>query len=46
MLRTITLGTHVSVQGIFVRSLKDGKIVVRVGERMFKGFPITTRAAA
>ena len=46
MLRTITLGTHVSVQGIFVKALTNGKIVVRVGERMFEGFPVTAQAAA
>ena len=40
MLKTIALGTCVFVQGIFVRSLADGKIVVRVGERDFTGAPV------
>jgi hypothetical protein len=40
MIRTITLGAHISVQGAFVRSLPDGKIVVRDGERVFTGRPV------
>lgn len=46
MLKTITLGTCVSVQGIFVRSQADGKIVVRVGEKLFTGSPVAGGAAA
>ncbi|MFT6450814.1 MAG: hypothetical protein ACRBBK_04570 [Paracoccaceae bacterium] len=45
MMRTITLGSCVSVQGTFVRKLDNGKIVIRVGERMFEGRPISGRAA-
>lgn len=45
MMRTIMLGSCVSVQGTFVRKLDNGKIVVRVGERTFEGMPITGRAA-
>ena len=45
MLRTITLGTCVSVQGTFERSLPNGKIEVRVGDRVFEGFPIAKKAA-
>ena len=40
MIRTITLGAHISVQGAYVRSLPDGKIVVRDGERVFTGRPV------
>lgn len=46
MLRTITVGTHVSVQGIFVRETQDGRIVVRVGDEVFKGTPIREAKAA
>lgn len=42
MLKTILIGSCVSVQGIFVRSLPDGRILVRVGQRMFKGRPVAT----
>ncbi|MBM7067043.1 hypothetical protein [Actibacterium sp. 188UL27-1] len=44
MLKTITLGSCVSVQGTFVKSLTDGKILVRVGQKLFAGFPIGGRA--
>lgn len=44
MLRTITLGSCVSVQGAFVRQLENGKIVVRVGDRTFEGRPISKAA--
>lgn len=40
MIRTISLGAHISVQGAYVRSLPDGKIMVRDGERVFTGHPV------
>jgi hypothetical protein len=40
MLHTITMGTCVSVQGIFVRALPDGRIQVRVGNQLFAGTPV------
>jgi hypothetical protein len=45
VLKTITLGTCVSVQGVFVRALQNGKIVVRVGDRIFTGRPVSAEAA-
>lgn len=45
MLRTITVGTCVSVQGTFVRQLDNGKIVVRVGERDYAGAAVGTKVA-
>jgi len=45
MLRTIVLGSCVSVQGLFVRNLANGKIVVRVGEVTYEGFPVLGAAA-
>ena len=45
VLKTITLGTCVSVQGVFVRALQNGKIVVRVGDRSFTGHPVSAEAA-
>ncbi|MEM6309508.1 MAG: hypothetical protein AAF754_05605 [Pseudomonadota bacterium] len=44
MLRTITIGSAISVQGIFVKALPDGKITVRVGESMFSGTPVAAAA--
>jgi hypothetical protein len=40
MLRTITIGSYISVQGIFLRALEDGKIAIGVGERTFIGKPV------
>ena len=44
MLRTITLGSCVSVQGTFVRAAPGGRIVVRVGQTDFIGQPVTAAA--
>ncbi len=44
MIRTIIIGSCVSVQGIFVRSLQDGRIVIRADNREFSGFPIAKSA--
>ena len=41
MLRTITLGSCVSVQGVVVGQQADGKLVVRVDEKTFVGFPVS-----
>jgi len=41
MLRTITVGTHVQIQGLFVRTLDNGKVIVAVGEREYEGKPVT-----
>ncbi|MGH1411997.1 MAG: hypothetical protein ACRBB0_00795 [Pelagimonas sp.] len=40
MLRTIILGSCVSVQGQFEKSLPDGRICVRVGDRIYSGHPV------
>ena len=39
MVKTLVLGSCISVQGRFVRRLPDGRIVVAVGEREFIGYP-------
>ena len=44
MLRTITVGDYMSVQGTFVRSLPDGRIAVRVGDRVYAGSPVSRAA--
>ncbi len=41
MLRTITMGSCVSVQGIFERQLDNGRIQVRVGDRVYEGKPVS-----
>ncbi|WP_199221290.1 hypothetical protein [Maritimibacter sp. 55A14] len=45
MLRTIRLGSCVSVQGTLIRTLENGKLLVRVGERLFEGFPVDREMA-
>lgn len=40
MLRTITMGSCVSVQGIFVRTLDNGRVLVRVGQQEYAGRPV------
>ncbi|MAY33202.1 MAG: hypothetical protein CMM86_11435 [Rhodovulum sp.] len=46
MLRTITVGSCVSIQGAFVKTLDNGNVQVRVGERVFEGRPISTAKTA
>jgi len=41
MLKTVTIGSCVSIQGIFVKTLEDGITVVRVGQQLFKGWPVS-----
>lgn len=45
MLRTIIIGSCISVQGIFVRKLQDGLVAVRVGNKVFSGTPVATKTA-
>lgn len=46
MLRTITVGSCVSIQGILVKQLADGKIVVRVDDQTFVGYPVSAERSA
>jgi len=41
MLKTVMIGSCVSVQGIFVKAMEDGLVCVRVGEELFKGRPVS-----
>lgn len=40
MLQTIQTGTHISIQGEFVRKYPDGNIMVRVGPAYYVGKPV------
>jgi len=40
MLHTIMMGSYVSVQGLFVKALPDGRVQVRVGNQLFTGRPV------
>ena len=46
MLRTISIGSCVSVQGIVVGQLADGKVIVRVDDKTFVGHPVAQVRAA
>ena len=41
MIRTITIGTCISVQGLFERQAANGNIIVRVGAQTFEGKPVS-----
>lgn len=41
MIRTITVGSCLSVQGTFERDLGNGHIAVRVGQQTFVGKPVS-----
>ncbi|HRM74064.1 MAG TPA: hypothetical protein PLI13_05065 [Paracoccus sp. (in: a-proteobacteria)] len=40
MIRTITIGSCISVQGVFERQQANGNIVVRVGPKTYEGKPV------
>ena len=40
MLRTITIGSCVSIQGVFVKEVSEGRIAVKVDGRVFEGRPV------
>jgi hypothetical protein len=44
MVKTITIGSCVSVQGNLVQNLADGRIVVQVGNQRFTGRPVIANA--
>lgn len=46
MLRVISVGSCVSVQGVHVATLPDGRLVVRVDEKTFVGRPVQQARAA
>ncbi|WP_293572902.1 hypothetical protein [Phaeobacter sp.] len=40
MIRTIKQGSFILIQGTFVRQHADGRITVRVGDKLYVGAPI------
>ena len=46
MLRTITVGSCVSIQGLLVGQMADGKIMVKVDDKTFVGVPVPVVRAA
>ncbi|MFY0633556.1 MAG: hypothetical protein JXQ91_07075 [Vannielia sp.] len=43
---TIVLGSCVSVQGQLVKELPDGKVMIRVGDKLYRGVPASKVATA
>ncbi|AUQ68208.1 hypothetical protein [Phaeobacter inhibens] len=44
MIRTIKQGAFIFIQGTFVRSLPNGKISVRIGNKTYEGEPVSRAA--
>jgi hypothetical protein len=40
MLRTITIGSSISIQGIFVKDMPDGRVAVKVDDTVYSGKPV------
>ncbi|MCC1481014.1 hypothetical protein [Roseibaca sp. Y0-43] len=45
MLATIRIGKHIQAQGPIVKRLGNGMIVIRVGQKVLAGRPISKRVA-
>lgn len=43
MLRTIQIGSCISVQGLFESHTADGRIIVRDGNRLYEGQPVASK---
>lgn len=41
MIRTISIGSHVLVQGLFESLAPNGNMIVRIGTRTYEGKPVT-----
>lgn len=40
MIQTVTIGSCVQIQGMFVRKLDNGKVVISVDNREYEGMPV------
>ena len=45
MLRTISIGSCISVQGLMVSQNADGTVVIRVDDRTYTGRPVSPSQA-
>ncbi len=46
MLRTINVGSCVSVQGLLVQQLTNGKVVIEVDHKRYTGYPVVSHRAS
>ncbi|MFW2590248.1 hypothetical protein [Sagittula sp. SSi028] len=44
MIKTIKIGQHISVQGLFEKLLPDGRMQVSVGSTIYAGMPVSAPA--
>lgn len=42
MIKTIVVSKYIQIQGMFVRALSNGNIVISVGKNEFEGRPLKT----
>ncbi len=45
MIRAIEIGKYITAQGVFVRKLPNGQIVIKAGQKILTGQPISKRVA-
>lgn len=45
MLATIRIGAHIQAQGLVIKRLANGMIVIRAGQKLMTGRPISKRVA-
>ncbi|MCC5975792.1 MAG: hypothetical protein JJT81_17325 [Rubellimicrobium sp.] len=45
MFRTIVIGSCVSIQGLLVRTLTDGRVVIQVDGKTYEGVPVTQKTS-
>lgn len=46
MLRTINVGSCVSVQGVLVAQLNNGQVVIEVDQKRYTGYPVASVRAS
>lgn len=44
MLRTIIIGSKILVQGLVERMTPEGRLIIRVGDRLVEGWPVEATA--
>jgi hypothetical protein len=44
MLTTISVATRISVQGELIAQLPSGELIVRDGEKLYRGLPVRARS--
>ena len=45
MIKTIAIGKYITAQGVFVKTLPNGHIVIKAGQKTLSGLPVSKRVA-